>query len=355
MTRPDPIVLIPDLPEKASLLYGHASYLDDAGKRVTIHSQKDLARALKADPGDLSRAMGGKFKRDNPEEAAQTATFIYAKYDGGTCPYLPRSKLPDFLRLFGLPGVPDQVQPKDEWCRLATITYELFFAEVKRKGGLLFVQSRWDQFVAAVQANSQSYPDGAGLFVTSAPANEWERTRQEVKLDRFQAKGQPNPVASAGGQVLHGGDLAQLELYVGDVIAFRPLHILMFQDVVLDPDSRRTFIPTLPSPPTEFVMPEPIIRNRDDLVVVPGDDRQQFEVPADWGPRRRVMALVTRREVSPDIYSPKSHGWEIRPDRLDYLAEQLDRKAYGEWALFVLDYLVLPRPLVDSDLSIQQH
>lgn len=345
-------VFIRDLPDKVRLLYGHTHDVDPQGKKVPIHCQRDLAQALGLDPADLSRAIKGQIRRSTPlATSAAPASFDYQKSDGSTDPYLPRKMLPKFLHLFGLADVPEQVQAGDEWEQLVVHPIERFCTEVKQRGGRDFLSSPWDLLVAsALRAHPQWRQEEEHLTVQSAPAADWRKTTQPGAGLRFLAKGQPNPATNAVSDLPHlqAGDWARIELYVGDdVLSEHPLYVLMFQDVVLDGDARRRFIPLLPSPPSEFVMPNAILDQPGACLALPGEDThgeaQYFEIPAGWGARRRVTAVVTQKPVAADIYAPE-HGWEIGPARLERLAQRLGHQAYGAWALFTYDYLVPARP-----------
>lgn len=341
------LVFIPDLPHKVRLLYGHTRYVDPQGKRVPIHCQRDLAQALGLDPAELSRAINGQSRRATPlATSGATASFDYQISDGSIDSYLPRNTLAKFLRLFDLPAVPETVQAGDEWEKLVVFPIERFCAEVKQRGGRDFLSSSWDLLVASAQREHPQWRQEAGhLTVQSAPAAQWRKTTQPGTGLRFLAKGQPNPAANEVSDLpRHSvGEWARIELAVDDVLRERPLHVLMFQDVVIDADSRRRFIPLLPSPPTEFVMPKPILDQPGAYLYLPREDThgeaQYFEVPAGWGARRRVTAVVTQKPVAADIYAPAAHGWEIGSARLERLAQRLGHQAYGAWALFTYDYL----------------
>ena len=202
-----------------------------------------------------------------------------------------------------------------------------------------------------LRQDKQGRNGDAGLRVESAPAADWVTPAHPGVSLRFLAPGQPNPAASgaAGMPVHYIGDRARFELDVGQVLTLRPLQVLIFQDIVFEADGQRRFIPLLPSPPTRFRMPDPVIGGRhpgDDVLFLPSgtnaDPPQLFEVPAGWGLQRRVTAVVTANKITDDIYTP-ADGWEIGPDRLDRLAQHLAHDHFGPWALFVYDYLVRPR------------
>ncbi|KFB73891.1 MAG: hypothetical protein AW09_000831 [Candidatus Accumulibacter phosphatis] len=264
--------------------------------------------------------------------------------------------LPRFLRLFGL-KVPDRLAPDDLWRKLAALPFEEFLAEVKRRGGLEFLRSPWDRFVAA-HSHRLDPPGGGerageknaveGLTIESKAAADWRRARRN---DRFIAPGQPDPAAEESDLPVHYvGDRARITLAVGRAVRERPLHVFVFQDVVID--GRRRFIPLLPAPPADFVMPKPLLPNpdlHDDVLLLPcggtPDNPQVFEVPSAWGLRRRLTAVVAQKAMGAEFYEAQRDQWEIAPERLDRLAEGLESRVYGAWALFVYDYLALARPM----------
>ena len=353
MSTPDQELCLPHLLEKVRLLYGHATYRTDQGTSAPLLNQRQLAQALAIDAGDLSRALNGESRRSSKLDS----DFSDAYREGHCAPFLPQRVLPRWLRLFGLEKVPDRLAPDDPWCKLAALPFEDFLAEVKKHGGLTFLRSPWDRFVAA-RSRPVDAPGGKGhasekkavegLTIESKAAADWRRPSRN---DRFLAPGQPDPATDVTGLPVHYvEDRARITLIVGKAARERPLHVFIFQDVVID--GRRHFIPLLPAPPTDFVMPQPRLPNpdlHDDYLLLPcggtPDHPQLFEVPASWGIRRRLTAVVAQKAVGADVYDAQRDQWEIAPERLDRLADGLERRAYGAWALFVLDYLALARPM----------
>jgi hypothetical protein len=314
-------VTIPDLRTKCLLLYGRVKWTDDKGTHSLLH-QKDLGKAIKLGQKEISLALSG---------------------DSGTVlPYLPLSKLPKFLNLLGLDDVPQVLADDDQWVEIVKMPLPAFCAEIARRGGIRLLHSKWDEFVAQVGA-APSGREGNTLRILAGPPEEWKT------LTRMLAPGQPDPLAElgAGLPTLHVGDWACIELEVGR-IAERQLHVFMFQDIVLETNSQHTYIPLLPSPPTRFVMPQPRIASGECLFI-PGCDsnkeQQYFQVPAGWGSRRRLAAVLTQHKVDDQVYSPEQNdGWTISAGRLDELAMRLERKDFGRWQLLVFDYIVRERP-----------
>ncbi|KFB69639.1 hypothetical protein [Candidatus Accumulibacter vicinus] len=356
MSPPDEKLYLPHLLEKVRLLYGNATYRTNQGSTAPLLNQKQLAQALEIDAGDLSRALTGNIKAvSTPVDHVSEG--LRVDVDGNLPPFLPGRVLPHFLRLFGLEKVPDRLAPDDPWRKVAALPFEEFLAEVKRRGGLEFLRSPWDRFVAA-RFRPLDPPEGKdkagekktveGLTIESRVAADWRRARRD---DRLLAPGQPNPAAEESNLPVHYvGDRARITLAVGQTVRERPLHVFIFQDVVID--GRRRFIPLLPAPSAGFVMPKPLLPNpdlHDDFLLLPcggtPDNPQLFEVPSAWGLRRRLTAVVAQKAMGADVYDARRDQWEIAPERLDRLAERLESRAYGAWALFVQDYLALARPM----------
>lgn len=313
-------------------------------------------------PDDLVPVTSHKPKNRDDEEANEEECRLYCFRNDGDLvramswnhqdfchaisnKQLPRSRIPSFLRLFTVPGVPDKVEDDDEWDALARKPLLAFCAEVASRGGVDVLSCPWDRFVADATAGNSNPGEEGRLLIEAAPFALWHRSAESFRQPH-RAGSTEN--AATALQVLQVGHRARVALDIGSSINWRPAHVFLFQDVIIDADHRRRFIPMLPAPEVAhgFVMPEPLIVQGKDYLYLPLGDRKTgelglFAVPAGWGFRRRLVAVVTEKPVVPEIYNPSEKEWEIHPNRLDNLVVQLSHmNKFGAWHLFVFDYLV---------------
>lgn len=336
-------VPVQDFAKKWRLLRGNATYEERPGhadSTTTIDSQKQFADAVGWDPIDLNRVLKG-----HQEDT------------------MPSACVEPFLRLFQL----DPEILKDKGVDLQELVNEPFArfgARVEHLDGITFARATWDRLVLSHGLIVNDLRRGGRecfyLFAKPSDAFSGLGAFRMLEPDEHDPAVQQDPTLPG----VRVGDRAFIQLRpaegprkVPEVRDLKgsPCHVLLFQDCKLN--GVRTFrrLP-FPSPVTTrdaISLPDAPELHPDRLFVIPG---------MGWGAVRKLVAVITDREIDGDIVR-RTDDKVIAESDLDQLADILStelkapvsgnrgadaraepHRGYGRVCIWQFEYEVYPRP-----------
>jgi hypothetical protein len=300
------IIEIPELERKIHLLYGNVLWKRKDGSLDQIWFQKDVAEALGMNRADFNRALHGIHPYDHPNQ-----------------PYLPEGKVKGLLGLF---DVSCDGRDDTELFDIVGAPFNRFREEVKRAGGKDYVSGQWDGLVAA-----KSSPVNQASF--AALSLERKGTASTLRL-LFESEPNPYEDAGLGLDTFHVGDHVRIRVDFGPALGSEfsttDAYLFILQDYRPERENTRRFRAVA------------INHRYNGEGTFPSENKgkpKYLIVPANWGARRTLIALVTERCLHASDVGTEP-GAELSQGMLDGLAENLQRKHYGKYYVWLYDYYV---------------